>query len=232
MTTLLIPPFIVGQSWISACVMAVLVGLAFLLGSCVAHKVYSLAALRSYTVDTKNYKKLLYGTLSLMAISLFALSGDVHYSKSSTTTWEGNQPQAEHQAILFDLHFRKKAASVALLCIFMVIYAVGVRHPVAVLEDCLIGQRTGGTGTVMYKAISTTTHWLTVPLLIRLFLLNWGHIGFGWMLVLCATVCLLTIMYVAVFIPDDTVEVIAMAADGDNGDPNVIIEAARHVTAV
>lgn len=214
--------------------MAALVGLAYLFGSCVAYKLHKCAALRAYTVATKNYKKLLFGALSLMAVSLFAISGDVHYSKSSTSG-SADPPQyppptdGEHLAHSALSLVRKKATAVALLCIFMVIYAVGVRHPVAVLEDRLIGSRTNGVGTLMYKAISTTTHWLVVPLLIHLFLLNWGHIGFGWILVICAIVCLLTIIYVAVFIPD---EVTDDTVRGDNYDISVTEEERGEETGV
>lgn len=204
--------------------MAVLVGLTFWLASCVAHKLHKWAA----AVDLK---KLLYVALSLMAISLFAISGDVHYSKSSTATATttttrqqlASEEQQQHQ--LFDTNIRKKAVAVALLCIFMLIYAVGVRPSVATLEDRFIGARSDGTATLLYKAINTTTHWLTLPLLlIHLFLLNWSHIGLGWILVVFAVVCLLAITYVAVFFPDSAAEeeLTDAATVADNEDPNEI----------
>lgn len=209
--------------------MSVVVCLTFSLSSFVAYKLHNCAAVRAYTVDTKNYKKLLYGALSLMAISLFAISGDVHYSKSSGGGGGTTSLTPGAEAVLLGMSLRKKAAAVALFCIFMVIYSLGVRPSVAALED-----RFTASATIMYKAISTTTHWLAVPLLIHLFLLNWSHIGFGWILVLCATVCLLAITYVAVFIPEGEEEVTDDAPHGDNGDLSEIRGAAEaeEVTAV
>lgn len=186
--------------------MAVVVGLNFFLGSCVAYKLHNCAPLQTFFAGTRNYKKLLFGTLSLMAISLFAISGDIHYAKSTAQTrWRhGHMEEA-----LFVGNTDEVVATVSLFCIFMVIYSVGVRHPVAVLEERLVGQRTSGKGTLIYKAINTTTNWLVVSLLIHLFLFNWRHIGLGWILVFFATACLLSIIYVAVFIPED------LATDGD-----------------
>lgn len=213
---------IAGQSWISACMMSVIIGSTFLVGSCVGYKLHSCAIVKEYTAETKNYKKILYGALSLMAISLYAISGDVHYSKSSSPALIGlpqNPPDIGHEAILYDKNIRKKAVAVALFCIFMMIYSVGVRPIVSVLEGRLIGHRTNGIGTIMYTAISTTTHWLAVSVIIHLLLINWSHIGFGWISVSFATVCLLTILYVSVFIPDSVNDV---TAANEDDDPNVI----------
>lgn len=194
--------------------MAAVVGFSFVIGSCAAYKLHNWRALDAFVADTRNYKKLLFGALSLMAVSLFAISGDIHYTKSNAQLSSVHIPTVFGAAAAADDDGRNMGKSVVLLSIFMVIYSVGVRQSVAVLEDRFVGQRTNGTGTLMYKAINTTTHWLVVPLLIHLFLLNWRYIGLGWLLVFCATTCLLTITYVAVFIPD------AVLVAGDTDDNN------------
>lgn len=210
-------PFIAGQSWDYACAMAAVVGLSFLFGSCVAHKLHNWLTSKVFRADTKNYKKMLFWALSLMAIILFAISGDLHYSKSGTQTTRAAFQQPE---VLFGGDMKKILASVVLFCIFMLIYSVGVRHSVSVLEDRFICQRTSGTGTVIYKAINTTTNWLAVPLLIHLFLLNWRHIGLGWILVLLAMACLLAVTYVVAVLPDDGMSADVTTAEVDDADGN------------
>lgn len=224
----------------STWIMTVVIGLGHLLGSCVAYKLHNWRVLKAYTATgTKNLKKLLYGSLSLMAISLFGISGDIHYSKSSTIGgqptqllwWQQYQKQQQQEeeevdevSTLFELSLRKRAAAVALFCIFMVIYSASVRPTVAALEDRLVGQRTSGEATVLYKAISTTTHWLAVPLLIHLFLSNWRYIGFGWILVVFAAVCLLAITFIAVFIPDSVPLVMDEDSPDNNNTTEVVLE--------
>lgn len=206
--------------------MAVIIGFVFLIGSCAAYKIHNWTATTTgaaVVVDTKTCKKLLYGALSLMSLALFALSGDVHSATKSnnTSTVDTNGDSASRGSSspstlpLLLLEIRGKAVAVALLCIFMFLYSVGVRPTVATLEQRFVGQQTSDTGMVLYKALSTITFWLAVPLLILLFLTNWSHIGWGWILTLFAFVCLLAIMYVAIFIPNGEEE---EEVDGDEGD--------------
>lgn len=179
--------------------MSVVIGLALWFGSCVAYKMHSCSTLTAFVFDPKTCKKLLYGALCLMAISLFAISGDVHSWKSSGAGFQSNNiPAAANSEELFDINLSKKAVTVALFCILMVIYSAGVRPLLTAMADRFVADER----ILIHKTISTSLHWVTLAILIHVILLNWSHIGFGWILVWYASVCLMTITFIAVFIPD------------------------------